>query len=73
MRSIRCRIQHSVKLAGVVDAQCIDGKPNGVVGRVVELADTMDLGSIGESRAGSSPVAPTKFGVCSFAACCGGV
>ena len=28
-------------------------------GRVVELADTMDLGSIGESRAGSSPVVPT--------------
>ena len=28
-------------------------------GRVVELADTMDLGSIGASLAGSTPVAPT--------------
>lgn len=33
------------------------------VGRVVELADTMDLGSIGESCAGSSPVAPTTIDV----------
>ena len=30
------------------------------IGRVVELADTRDLGSRGEIRAGSSPVAPTN-------------
>jgi methylenetetrahydrofolate reductase (NADPH) len=33
----------------------------GEPGRVVELADTQDLGSCGAIRAGSSPVAPTKF------------
>ena len=37
------------------------------VGRVVELADTMDLGSIGESCAGSSPVAPTTIDVTAHA------
>ena len=30
-----------------------------LAGRVVELADTQDLGSCGEIRAGSTPVAPT--------------
>ena len=34
------------------------------VGRVVKLADTQDLGSCGETRAGSSPASPTSIGMC---------